>query len=161
MAARRIHIRSAMFDGVITRAQIGRYLRRHVEAQLYDDSGMSPQGTAIYSLSDPRDIRAIRYVGQTADPRRRFLQHLNTARVWLPDEIPWWVQSPKLRPLYQWVRSLYQDGQRLPVMVVLEWAGSLAEARIAERRRIFQCFAERIELFNVEGEILGRQLPLV
>jgi hypothetical protein len=146
---------------MITEARLGRRLRRHVGAHLYDDSGVCPRGIAIYSLSDPRDIRQTRYVGQTSHPRRRFLQHLNTARLWLPDEIPWWVQSPKLRPLYQWVRSLHRDAERLPVMVVLEWAETLEEARLAERRRIFECLAGRLDLFNVEREILGRQLPLV
>lgn len=53
-----------------------RLVRQRLGAQLYDDSGARAAGVAIYSLSDPRDLRAIRYVGQTAAPRRRLLQHL-------------------------------------------------------------------------------------
>jgi hypothetical protein len=142
-------------------AQCRQHLRHYVNAQIYDESGVPPAGTAIYSLSDPRHIREVRYVGQTGQPRRRFLQHLNTARLWLPDEIPWWVQSPKLRPLYRWIRDLYQDQERLPVMVLSEWTATVTDARIAERRRIFECFAKRLELLNVEQEILGRQQPLI
>ena len=52
-----------------TREQLSRHFRRHVGAQLYDDSGVTAQGIAIYSLSDPRDIREVRYVGQTSAPQ--------------------------------------------------------------------------------------------
>jgi hypothetical protein len=97
-----------------------RYLRQHVRAQFYDDSCGERLGRAIYSLSDPRDIRAARYIGQTLQPRRRFLQHLNAARLWLPDEQPFWVASPKLRPLYDWIRQLHRGDNRLPTMVVHE-----------------------------------------
>jgi hypothetical protein len=144
-----------------TRAELGRHFRNHVGAQLYDDSGIAPHGTAIYSLSDPRDIRQVRYVGQTSAPRRRFLQHLNTAMLWMPDDRPWWVKSPKLRPLSAWIRELYQDELRLPVMVVTVWVETASEARVAERTRIFQCLERRLQLLNVETEILGRQLALL
>jgi len=76
-----------------------RLVRQRLGAQLYDDSGARAAGVAIYSLCDPRDLRAICYIGQTAAPRRRLLQHLRCARLWLPDEVPWWVPSPRLRPL--------------------------------------------------------------
>jgi hypothetical protein len=144
-----------------SRAEFGRYFRSHVGAQLYDDSGVAPRATAIYSLSDPRDIRQVRYVGQTRAPRRRFLQHLHTAMLWLPDETPWWVKCPKLRPLADWIRALYRDGQRLPVMVITAWVETGSAARVAERARIHQCLANRLQLLNVETEILGRQIPLI
>ena len=128
---------------------------------LYDDSGVAPRGTAIYCLSDPRDVREVRYVGQTNVPRRRFLQHLNTAKLWLPDETPWWVKSPKMRPLYGWIRELYRDGRRLPVMVVCAWVETVSDARVAERSRIYECLEKRLQLLNVESEILGRQIPLI
>jgi hypothetical protein len=147
--------------GLATRSVLARYFRKHVDAQLYDDSGSAPQGSAIYFLSDPRDIRQIRYVGQTSAPRRRFLQHLNTAMLWLPDEKPWWLKSPKLRPLSDWIRQLYQDEQRLPVMVVTAWVPTAAQARIAERARIYECLQLRLQLLNVEMKILGRQMPLL
>jgi hypothetical protein len=118
-------------------------------------------GIAIYSLSDPRDIRDVRYVGQSADPRRRFMQHLNAAKLWLPDERPWWVKSPKLRPLYNWIRDLYRDELRMPTMVVSAWLATAAEARVAERTRIFECLAQKLPLLNVETEILGRQTALL
>ena len=53
----------------------------------------------IYTLSDPRDLRQVRYVGQTSAPRRRLLQHLNAARLWLPDERPWWIKDEKAAPV--------------------------------------------------------------
>jgi hypothetical protein len=147
--------------GTVTKAQVGQHFRRHVGMHLYDDSGEIPRGTAIYFLADPRDVRDVRYIGQTNIPRRRFLQHLNTAKVWLPDETPWWVKSPKLRPLYGWIRELYRDGRRLPVMVVTAWAETASAARVAERNRIYECLEKRLPLLNVETEILGRQIPLV
>jgi hypothetical protein len=140
---------------------IVRRVRRHVRAELYDDSGDDTCGIAIYALSDPRSIRAVRYVGQTRSPARRFAQHLNTARLWLPDELPWWIESPKLRPLYIWIRELYADGQRMPVMVVTAWTGSVGEARVLERARIMECLGSRLEILNVEREILGRQGQLI
>jgi hypothetical protein len=138
----------------ITPAQLARQIRLRLRAQLYDDSGDAPEGTAIYSLSDPRDIRQIRYIGQTAAPRRRFLQHLSTARLWLPEETPWWVKSPRLRPLYQWIRELYQDEGRLPVMVISAWVAA-TEARVAEQRQIRACLARHLPLLNVERERVG------
>lgn len=145
----------------LTKSQLARYVRCHVAAELYDESGAPAEGTAIYALSDPRDIRCIRYVGQTSHPRRRFLQHLNAARLWLPDERPWWIKSPTLRPLYEWIRELYQQELRLPIMVISAWADTTAAAKLAERARIYECLVNRLPLLNVETEILGPQMPLV
>jgi hypothetical protein len=147
--------------GIDAKAWVGQQFRRHVGMHLYDDSGVVPRGTAIYFLSDPRDVREVRYVGQTNVPRRRFLQHLNTAKLWLPDETPWWVKSPKMRPLYGWIRDLYRDGRRLPVMVICAWVETVSDARVAERSRIYECLEKRLQLLNVESEILGRQIPLI
>jgi hypothetical protein len=147
--------------GIDAKARVVQHFRRHVGMHLYDDSGTVPRGTAIYFLSDPRDVREVRYVGQTNVPRRRFLQHLNTAKLWLPDETPWWVKSPKMRPLYGWIRELYRDGRRLPVMVVSAWVETVSDARVAERSRIYECLEKRLQLLNVESEILGRQIPLI
>ena len=146
----------------LTKAQLARHIRDHVAAQLYDDSGSEIRdGTAIYSLSDPREIKCVRYIGQTKAPRRRFLQHLAAARLWLPDERPWWVKSPKLLPLYTWIRELHRDGFRLPVMVISSWAATNAAARSAERLRIYECLARQLPLVNIEAELLGRQIPLL
>jgi hypothetical protein len=156
-------VKIASFDErpVCTRAQLGRHFRIHVGAQLYDDSGHVPAGVAIYALSDPRDIRQVRYVGQSSAPRRRLLQHLNTAMLWLPDEKPWWVKSPRLRPLSAWIRQLYQDELRLPVMVITAWVESASQARAAERARIFECLERRLPLLNFETQLLGPQVPLL
>jgi hypothetical protein len=146
----------------LTRAQLARHIRDHVASQLYDDSGVVSEriGTAIYSLSDPRDIRRIRYVGQTRAPRRRLLQHLAAARLWLPDELPWWVKSPKLLPLYTWIRELHRDDYRLPVMVISAWAATSSEARLAERLKIQDGLAQQLPLLNIEAQTVGRQIPL-
>jgi hypothetical protein len=146
---------------MLTREQLTRQIRQHIAAQTYDESGVLPMGVAIYCLSDPRDIREVRYVGQTAHPQRRFHQHLDAARLWLPDERPWWVKSPKLRPLYDWVRSLYQDNMRLPTMVICKWVETSAQARQEERARIYDCLTRQLPLLNVEQEILGRQIALL
>jgi hypothetical protein len=137
-----------------------RGLPAHPGAQLYDDSGGEMGEVAIYSLADPRDLRAWRYVGQTRSPGRRLRQHLSTARLWLPQQPPWWVKSPRLRPLYGWIRALYADGERLPVMVIHAWVAS-SLARIAEREHIATCLEQELPLLNVEGERLQRQRLLL
>ncbi len=137
-----------------------RDLRAHLAAHCYDDSGVAAQGVAIYTLSDPRDLRAIRYVGQSSTPRRRLGQHLNAARLWLPQCTPWWVKSPRLRPLYEWIRELFQDEGRLPVMVVQAWVDA-SQARGAERLHIYACLQQQLPLLNFERELLGRQLLLL
>jgi hypothetical protein len=137
-----------------------RYLRAHLATHCYDDSGVAAHGVAIYTLSDPRDLRAIRYVGQSAIPRRRLGQHLNAARLWLPHSTPWWVKSPRLRPLYEWIRELFRDEGRLPVMVVQAWV-DVSQARGAERLHIYACLQQQLPLLNFERELLRRQLLLL
>jgi hypothetical protein len=144
----------------LTQAQLLRHIRRRLGALLFDESPGAAAGVAIYSLSDPRDIRAIRYVGQSAAPRRRLLQHLSAARLWLPDEKPWWVRAPQLRPLYAWIRQLYADESRLPVMVISAWVEP-AHARAAERLRIHECLQRQLPLLNAGTELLRRQRLLI
>jgi hypothetical protein len=86
---------------------------------------------------------------------------VNTARLWLTGDVPWWVKCPKLRPLYSWIRELYADERRLPVMVITAWAESISQARILERAQIVDCLQNRLDILNVEHEILGRQRQLV
>jgi hypothetical protein len=145
----------------LSRVELTRRVKKHIEQELYDDSRLPPTGTAIYSLADPRDLRLSRYIGQTSSPRRRFQQHLHTARLWLPDELPWWVLQPKLRPLYDWIRELHQDEHRLPTMIIHTWVETGRAARLAERARIYESLANRLPLLNVEQEMLGTQLPLI
>jgi hypothetical protein len=146
---------------LLTRTQLGYRISRHVERELFDDSGVVPAGIAIYSLADPRELRVTRYIGQTASPRQRFLQHLRTARLWIPEERPWWVHQPKLRPLYEWIRELHGEHERLPTMVLHSWAETTQAARLAERTRIFESLANNQPLLNVEREILRTQIPLI
>ena len=91
-----------------------RKVRSCLTTHITDASGVDPDGVAIYYLSDPRDIRTVRYVGQTTQPERRFIQHVTTSRLWLPDEVPWWIKSPKLRPLYEWIRELHRANIDFP-----------------------------------------------
>jgi hypothetical protein len=125
------------------------------------DGGGCIGGTAIYTLSDPRDVARVRYVGQTRDPRRRFAQHVRTARLSLPDEVPWWMRSPKHRPLYEWIRALYRDDSRLPFMCVAEWVAPAANALVAERAAIMRLLAHGEALLNVEARQPGAQMPLL
>ncbi len=146
----------------LTRLQLARLVRLHVGRELYDESAtLSPQGVAVYSLSDPGDLRVLRYIGQSAAPRRRFFQHLNAARLWLQDERPWWIKDPKLRPLYSWIRTLYAERARLPTMVIWEWAASTTLARVAERHRILETLSQGLPLLNVEAERRAAQLQLL
>lgn len=135
-------------------------MRCCVAALLIDESGAAAEGVAIYFLSDPRDVRTVRYVGQSRAPRRRLLQHINAARLWLPHETPWWIKAPQLRPLYSWVREMFQDGGRLPVMLIRAWV-TLPQARHTERAHVFECLQRRQPLLNFESELLQRQLLLL
>lgn len=145
----------------LDKRELNQLIRSRLTGLLMDASGADPGAFAIYTLSDPRDLRQVRYVGQTRLPRRRLLQHINTARLWLPDELPWWVVKPELRPLYEWIRELHRDDYRLPAMLVTAWVPTLAEARLAERELILDYLARGHELLNVEREILRRQMPLL
>lgn len=60
----------------LPKPELAHLIRARLPGLLLDVSGMPPSGFAIYTLSDPRDLRHVRYVGQTRLPRRRLLQHL-------------------------------------------------------------------------------------
>ena len=147
----------------LDRLQLGRLVRLRMPDLLLDETGGPATGSmvAVYTLSDPRDLRDVRYVGQTRAPQRRLLQHIRTARLWLPEEMPWWFGAPELRPLYDWIRALHRDEYRLPVMLVTGWAQTVRAARLLERELIHLHLNRRQELFNVEREILERQVPLL
>ena len=137
-----------------------RLVRSRSASHIVDLSGTEHNDAAIYTLSDPREIRVVRYVGQTACPRRRFLQHLAAARLWLPDEIPWWIKRPEMRSLYQWIRELYLDERRLPLMVVTAWAQA-ADALAQERALICEHLRRESPLLNRESETFKRQPILI
>ena len=140
-------------SAAVSKATITWQVRNRLNDLVLDNSGTHATEVAIYTLSDPRDIRLARYVGQTTDPHRRYVQHINLARLWLPDETPWWVKSPKLRPLYQWLRELHRDERRLPVMMIVAWTDKYDALR-AERRHIHTCLSARLPLLNREGATL-------
>ena len=144
----------------LTAPQLARFIRRMLPSLLHDETGGVTRGTAIYTLSDPRDARETRYVGQTRTPRRRLAQHLNAARLWMPDELPWWIAAPRHRPLYEWIRSLYRDDQRLPVMLIADWVDDAAAAHAAERALIQRCLHRGLPLLNIESSRLDPQLRL-
>jgi len=141
-------VRESSIPLVTPAAELQQLLRRRLPWHVYDESGVAPSGTAIYSLADPRDVRVSRYVGQTAHPCRRLMQHVQTARLWLPDEMVWWVKVPRLRPLYLWIRELYAQEARLPVMIVHGWVDT-EQARLAEGERIRSCLERQVPLLNV------------
>jgi hypothetical protein len=140
---------------------LSRSVAAAARSHIHDAGGGRTGGTAVYALADPRDVRCPRYVGQTRAPRRRFAQHVQMARLWLPDATPWWVRSPKHRPLYAWIRALYRDGNRLPFMWVEEWIDPAADPRVAERATLMRLLAQGAPLLNIEAEQLGPQLPLL
>jgi hypothetical protein len=143
------------------RGELTRLIRAASRSHIYDDRGTRAGGAAVYTLADPRDVRTARYVGQTRDPRSRFAQHVRTARLWLPDETPWWVRSPQYRPLYAWIRALYRDEGRLPFMWITEWVDDGGDALAAERAAIVRLLASGAALLNVEARLNGPQLALL
>lgn len=153
--------RGASESGRLTQPELNRVLRARIAQLLFDTSGMPAEGTAIYALADPRDARELRYIGQTRAPRRRLLQHIGQARLWLPDELPWWIKEPRLRPLYDWLRELHREEGRFPVMIVTEWVHEGVDVREVERARIHEGLARQLPLLNYEREVLGRQLSLL
>jgi hypothetical protein len=141
--------------------ELGSLLKKAALSHIHDASGGVAGATAIYTLADPRDVRCARYVGQTRNPPRRFAQHVRAARPWLTDDRPWWVRSPKYRPLYDWIRALYRDDGRLPFMWVAEWVDASADPLLAERATIVRLLAQGAPLLNVEARAWGGQLPLL
>jgi len=141
-----------------TPALIARRVRRELPFLLSEPPGEGEDAIALYTLADPRDVRCVRYVGQTRAPRRRYLQHVRTARLWLTADTPWWVRLPRLRTLYVWIRELYADERRLPFMLVMDWCAPEAQARARERQLIAELARRGLPLLNIEAERL-RQTP--
>jgi hypothetical protein len=145
----------------VTQAELTRSVRRRVSAHVLDETAAPPAGTAIYALSDPREVAAPRYVGQTRAPRRRFLQHVSVARLWLPDERPWWIAQERLRPLYEWIRGLYADERRLPIMIVKAWHDRPEDATVGERELIQRYLRQQLPLLNVACAAAEPQIRLL
>lgn len=135
----------------LPRNRLPQFLRSRIAGHILGEYVARPEGLAIYTLTDPRDVTLPRYIGQTSSPGRRWYQHVNTARLWMPDEIPWWVKSPRLRPLQEWIRSLHREDYRLPFMSITGWAGTIGEARAKERALILESLEHQMPLLNVEA----------
>jgi len=133
------------------KAEVARLARHRCAAHIVDHSCADQNEAAVYTLSDPRDLQLVRYVGQTRAPHTRYLQHVSAAKLWMPDETPWWIKSPRTRPLYHWIRDLYRDESRLPVMVVVAWTAADA-ALDEERQHIGECLLRGLPLLNREAE---------
>lgn len=129
---------------------LARRLRRCRMHNIIDQTEGELGEVAIYTLSDPRDVQEVRYVGQTRNPLSRYSQHINAAKLWLPDEMPWWVKREELRPLYTWIRTLHAEDQRLPMMFVVGWT-SRELARSDERRFVRTLVVEHLPLLNQEA----------
>lgn len=128
--------------------RLAQRIRQGRQHNVLDQTGSEPGEIAIYTLSDPRDIEQVRYVGQTRNPVSRFSQHMAAARLWLPDELPWWIKREPWRPLYTWIRQLYREDGRLPLMVVVGW--TIAELANSDERRFVRAFvADELPLLNV------------
>jgi hypothetical protein len=144
----------------LTKTQLTQRVRLQKGCLIQQESGTEivERGVAVYTLADPRDVREVRYVGQTCAPQRRYTQHINAARLWLPDELPWWYKAPPgLRPLHEWLRELHRDDYRLPVMLINMWLPAVAAARQMERALIEQYLQGNAALLNVELEVQQRQ----
>jgi hypothetical protein len=63
--------------------------------------------------------------------------------------------------LYEWIRALHRNDDRLPFMWVTEWIDPGADPRVAERAAIMQLLGQGAALLNVEARLLGAQLPLL
>jgi hypothetical protein len=144
-------------DAAAARYTLSRRLKKGHLHNIVDQTGTAPGEVAIYALADPRDVRAVRYVGQTRTPPARYSQHVNTARLWLPDLLPWWVKREELRPLYAWIRELYCEDGRLPMMFIVGWTGAEL-ARHDERRFIRAYLEDGLPLLNGEVPVFRERL---
>lgn len=138
-------------SGRILRAGVVGRLRRLLPGLVCDVSDGERAGVALYTLSDPRDVRAIRYVGQARAPLRRYGQHVRAACLELDVPAPWWLRQPRLGPLHEWIRALHADGGRLPFMLITQWTLSVAAARVLEQSLIRSHLADGSALLNFEA----------
>ena len=137
--------------GGVTRDELALRLRRQLSALICDASDGERAGVALYTLSDPREVRAVRYVGQSRAPMRRYRQHVRAACLALDAAAPWWVRQPHLGPLHEWIRALHADGGRLPFMLITQWVPSVAAARLLEQSLITAHAVAGCALLNFEA----------
>jgi hypothetical protein len=76
--------------------------------------------------------------------------------------VPWWYKSPPgLRPLHDWIRQLHREEYRLPAMLIIARAATVAEARQRERALIQAYLSQHAQLLNIESELLGPRIRLI
>jgi hypothetical protein len=134
-----------------TQERLRQRLRAALPQLMHDVSGCEPAGIALYALADPRDVRALRYIGQTGSPARRYRQHVRAACLGAGTDRPWWICEPHLLALHRWIHALHADGNRLPFMLVTHWTATIADARALERQLILEHIAAGHELLNREA----------
>ncbi|MCU0867502.1 MAG: hypothetical protein MUC36_27280 [Planctomycetes bacterium] len=69
--------------------------------------------------------------------------------------------EPGLRPLYEWLRELWSEGERLPVMVVVAWVPEDGRPLLAERELIHELLSRGLPLLNIEAARAGWQRSLL
>jgi hypothetical protein len=153
-------VRSPRYVGQ-TRDPHARFAQHVRTARLWlpDDERMDARGRATQARAGMPEVEQRR----EQLPARAGMPEVEQRREQLPGAVadtPWWVRSPKHRPLYAWIRALHSDGGRLPFMWVEEWVGPDADALVAERAAIMRWLARGAELLNAEARALGAQRPL-
>lgn len=104
----------------------------------------------IYTLTDPRD-QQVRYVGQSANPAQRMVQHLNSEH--------------NVRPGKEvWFKELLQSNL-VPTMAIVDKAKTKSEARTLEAYWILHHLNNGANLVNGEviwaGEAQGIAAQLI
>lgn len=135
---RKGHAAKRVAAGVIP----GRPRRGGRTAKLQGAPPGSLVGWHVYTLHDP-DTDAVRYVGMTDRPRRRWYLHRGTAVA-----IRRGQRAPV--PVGVWFGALDDMGKR-PVMKIVAPAESEAAALDLERATIQRLTAEGVDLLNVQG----------
>lgn len=129
------------------------FLRKRFEVYYGDEQ-------FIYALNDPRDGQR-RYVGRANNPKRRYGQHIQTARI-RRDYLPIVCHHQNIprqkwdNPLSSktWIAKLLKSGKK-PQLEILE--GVTPPVRVSERemRWISQSINEGHELLNAENSSEG------
>jgi hypothetical protein len=103
---------------------------------------LSLTGWHVYTLHDP-DTGAVRYVGLSEHPRRRWYLHAIAARQALGGK-----REPA--PVAAWVAGLIEVGKR-PVMEIVQPVADEETGLVVERETIQRLLSEGAALLNVQG----------
>lgn len=102
-----------------------------IDAHILDLSPKRSGAFAVYGLAEDGNRERVQYLDFTVNPQRRLLQHWMSPRLWLSRRAADRITSSTLQPLCHWIRALYEQKQRLPVMAIYEWLPSLSQAEAA------------------------------